>query len=529
MNKKPQASLESLFHSQPEVAAKLLNKKLAEGSLHEFVKQAWSSMETNPFQDNWHIQNLCEVLEDVTRGHIRFLLVNLPPRCGKTDLVNICWPIWTWLQPENTVTSGSGVRFLCASYGDKLTLENADKMRDLMMSKWFQSVWGDKIKLKSDKNTKSAYAIEEGGSRYSTSIAGTLLGLGGDVIVVDDPHNTESVESDAERETTLRGWRELSSTRLNDPQRSAIVVVMQRLHESDVSGVIIDGDDYEKWTHLMYPMRHDPMRHCSSDPRQGDDLMWPRRFGENEVKKMEINLGPYMSSGRLQQSPTPDGGGIIKRDWWKVWPPEDWPEHPDGRVRFPANMEYIIAICDTAYTDKQENDPSACVVLGVFAVHGIPKIILMGAWTDYLEFNALLEKIIITCRNPKRKCDALLVEGKASGKSIIQEVKRKCRPEEFSVYELKPDGDKVSRAHAVVPMFAAGCVYAPDFAWADMVIDQCVQFPKGKHDDLVDCVVYGISYLRKSGIALLPEEGSRIIEDGMMYENIVDNERLYDV
>lgn len=258
-------ALAKLMKENPALYKALLEKRGCEMSLHYFVKKAWSSMESNPFQDNWHLKKLCEELERITRGENRFLLINLPPRCAKTLFVNVCWPVWTWIQDEKKFTSGNGVRFLCASYGDKLTLDNADKMRDLMNSQWFLANWGDRVKLRQDKSLKSAYGIEGGGARYSTSITGALLGLGGDIIVVDDPHNTESVESDKERMTALRGWKELSSTRLNDPRLTAIVVVMQRLHELDVSGTIIAGKDYDKWTHLMYPMRHDVDRHCESE------------------------------------------------------------------------------------------------------------------------------------------------------------------------------------------------------------------------------------------------------------------------
>ena len=393
-----------------------------------------------------------------------------------------------------------------------------------MTSKWFQMMWGDRIKM--DKDMKSAYGITSGGQRVSTSISGTLLGLGGDCVIIDDPHNTENVESDPERETALRGWRELRSTRLNDPQQSAIVVVMQRLHANDVSGDIIASDEYPLWTHLMFPMRHDPRRHCWCDPREGDELMWPVRYDESSVRRMEINLGPYMASGRLQQSPTPEGGGIIKDDWWKLWPPEEWQQDESAPIRYP-NMKYIVAICDTAYTEQKENDPSACVVLGVFSLNGISKIMLMEAWAEHLEFNTLLERIIKTCK--KRKVDALLIEGKASGKSILQEIRRRCGPEEFMVKEIQPDGDKVARTHAVVPMFSSGCVYAPDRAWSAQVIDEMSQFPKGKHDDLHDCVVYGVSFLRKSGIALLPDEGDRVSIESYQYDNMGSDEPLYDV
>ena len=191
-------------------------------------------------------------------------LANYPPRCSKTIVTSVCWPIWTWLQKGRSTTSGPGVRFLCASYNDDLSRDYADKMRSLINSPWFQARWGDRIKIRNDKDRKSDFANEQGGGRISTSMKGGIIGRGGDIIMIDDPHNTQTAESDADRLSTLRGWKELSTTRLNNPQKSAIVVIMQRLHEEDVSGAILASSAYARgeWCHLMIPMRYDERRHC---------------------------------------------------------------------------------------------------------------------------------------------------------------------------------------------------------------------------------------------------------------------------
>ena len=515
-------ALKKLLKEDPAAYKALIGKIAAETSLHEFVKQAWASMETNPFMDNWHIEVCCLELEKISRGENRFLLVNLPPRCGKTDLISICWPLWTWIQPEKTFVSGNGVRFLCASYGDKLTLENADKMRDLANSAWFQSNWGDRVKMRQDKSLKSAYGIESGGMRYSTSIGGTLLGLGGDIIILDDPHNTESVESDKERPASLRGWSELSSTRLNDPRQTAIVVVMQRLHESDVSGTILSGKDSDKWTHAMFPMRHDVDRHCDLDPRtEPGELMWPARFGDKEVSMMERELGPYLSSGRLGQSPTPEGGGIIKRDYWKLWPPEG-EILVSSKTEFPV-MDYVIASVDTAYTEDEENDPNALAILGVWQYRGLPKVMLMHCWAKHLEFRGgvlakdpdesveaykvrrklgwgMLEWTAYECH--RFKVDKLLIEGRATGLTLYQEMRKVYSNERWATQVIQPKGSKMSRVVSVQNLFAEGMIYAPDRTWAEDAISEFENFPKGAHDDRVDAVTHGIDFLRQSGWAL---------------------------
>jgi hypothetical protein len=372
---------------QPMSAAAMMRQTLAvrqllpkvearerlEASLIEFVRASWSAIDPSDYEDNWALDALCEHLEAVTFGHITRLLVNFPPRCAKTNITSICWPAWTWARRQREYLSGPQVRFLCGSYNHTLSLENSNKTRRLILSSFYQERWGKRFKLRLDQNTKTQFDNDTGGSRIATSVDGSLLGIGGDIICIDDPHNTKEVESEADRHSVLQWWNEIRSTRLNDPKRSAIVVIMQRLHEEDVSGVIASGSDYGEWTHLMLPMRHDIGRHCVTvlgwdargepadtweDPRVEDgELMWPERFGEREVAGLERDLGAYMASGRLQQMPSPATGGIFQRDWWQPWDPLDG--------KFPP-FEYIIASLDGAYTEKEENDPSALTVWGVF-------------------------------------------------------------------------------------------------------------------------------------------------------------------
>jgi phage terminase large subunit-like protein len=299
-----------------------------EGNLSEFIKDAWPWIDSSEFKPSWIIDAMCDHLENVTYGNIKRLLINVPPRCSKTSISSICWPAWTWARSEISFTSGPQVRFLTASYNDQLSLMSSTKMRRLLLSPFYQRFWGSRFALQWDQKTKAHFDNTAGGSRLSTSVRGGLLGLGGDVLAVDDPQNTETekvIETDADRNRVASWWQELSSTRLNDPKQSAIVVCMQRLHESDLSGVILDSE--EEFVHLMVPMRYDESRHCVTvklpqyenapvweDPRgeiaaaEGHDgqLMWPERFGEKEVEHLEQRLGPYMC--------TPDEAPVLMSD-----------------------------------------------------------------------------------------------------------------------------------------------------------------------------------------------------------------------
>jgi len=353
-----------------------------EGSLLNFVEGAWPSLDPTQYQSCWAIDALCEHLQAVTEGQIKKLLVNFPPRCGKTLVTSVCFPAWTWARSEQSFLSGPQVRFLCGSYNDDLSLQNSTKHRRLLLTPWYQKRWGKRFKITLDQNTKTQFDTSAGGSRISTSARGSLLGIGGDIVLIDDPHNTNSVESDAERLMARTWWREISTTRLNDPKQSAIVVIMQRLHEDDVSGVILSSDLSSEWTHLMIPMQYESRRHCVTslgwqDPRGLDDdgeplvviqpggerapgdnaaaneldkregaLMWPERFGAREIAAIKAELGPYMASGRLQQSPMPAKGGIFDREWWQLYESKD--------NKFPA-FEHVVASLDSAFTEKEQN------------------------------------------------------------------------------------------------------------------------------------------------------------------------------
>lgn len=516
------AKLDALERRLVRELAQRNEKRNLENSLATFVKDSWPYIDSSEYLSCWAIDALCDHLQGVTCGHIQKLLVNYPPRCAKTNVVSICFPAWTWTRREKSFWSGSGVRFLCGSYGGTLSMQNSNKCRRLITSPWYQERWGKQVVITEDQNTKTQFDLSAGGNRQATSVGGSLLGFGGDIILIDDPHNTgpNAIESDADRATAETWWKEIKSTRKNDPKKSALIVVMQRLHEEDVSGLITKGEDADEWTHLMLPMRHDELRHCTTtwggktweDPRHAKELMWPERFGLKEVAALERDLGPYMASGRLQQEPSPSGGGIIKSDYWMLWEEDSFPK-----------FDYILASADTAYTEKEENDPTGFTIWGLFKERqsSYPKVMLIWAWRKHLELHGLsidrepnetdaayfrranaswglVEWIAYSCR--KFKVDRLLVEAKASGISAAQELKRLHGNEGWSIDLVTPEGDKVARAHAVEPSFAQGVIYAPDREWAEMVIDECASFPKGKYKDLTDSTTQALKYLREYGL-----------------------------
>jgi len=255
------------------------------------------------------------------------------------------------------------------------------------------------------------------------------------------------------------------------------------------------------------------------EEREGT-LMWPERFGEREIARIKAELGPYFSSGRLQQSPVPDKGGIFKRDWWQPY------DSPDGK--FPP-MDHIIVSVDGAFTEREENCPSACTVWGCWDrdEREIPKIMLMSAWRKWLPFSGPLidksvDETVVQYQRRTQKfwglvewvshtadrfhANTVLIESKGPGISAAQALQSRFGIKPWSVIANPVRGDKVARALAAQPTFAQQLVYAPDRDWADMVITEMSTFPKSKYDDLTDSTTQAINFLRTAGRAPSREE-----------------------
>ena len=511
-----------------------LDRMDCEESLYEFLRQSWQWMDPTPFVEGWALEAVADHLQAVCDGSIRRLIINIPPRMGKSTITSAAFPAWVWAQRNSSPTSGPSVQFLHASYAQQLSLRDSVKCRRLIESPWYQSLWGDRFHLLGDQNTKSRFDNDQRGSRLSTSVGSALTGEGGSIIVVDDPNAAQEAFSDATIESTIEWWDSALSTRLNDPKTGAFVVIQQRLGEEDLTGHILSkavGD----WTHLCLPMRFEPERSAVTsigwqDPRtENGELLWPERFGEEEVAMLERQLGPWAAAGQLQQSPSPRGGGIFKRDWWELW------QSPDDS--FPP-MEYVLVSADTAYTQDQANDPTGCTVWGVYREKGAPRIMLLNAWRKHLELHGvyeprladettaefnkrtqpkwgLVEWLAHTAR--KYKADRLIIEGKASGLSVAQEIRRLHGTEGWGVQIVQPTGDKVSRAHAVQPIFSQLLVSAPDKEWAETVISEMESFPKGRYKDLTDSATQAIKFLRETGLIVHRHEADYELTESLRH------------
>ena len=497
-----------------------VRKEKAERNLAEFIRQAWHVVEPGqPYLHNWHIDMIAAHLTAITEEtmvddekYYNRLLINVPPGAMKSLLINVFWPSWEW-GPRNQ----PWLRYVCASHAMNLAIRDSTKMRRLIQSEWYQARWGDRVVLTGDQNEKIKFENTASGFRQAVAISG-MTGARGDRVIIDDPHSVASAASEAERNTTAETFEQAIPTRLNNPDKSAIIVIMQRLHEQDVSGIIIEKQ--LGYDHIMIPMEFDPDRSSPTmlgweDPRtEAGELFFPKRFPAHVVERDKKLMGSYAVSGQFQQTPTPEDGGIIKKAHWQLW---DLPQFPD--------FDYILGAVDTAFTEKTENDYTAMTVWGVFTEDPVaqasksggsykversykqphPKIMLIYAWQERLQFAGVVEKIQKTCT--QFPIDNVLIEDKAAGIPVATELRRLSANRKYGVQLDNPGSqDKIARLYSIQHLFEEGLVYAPDKAWADEVISQCMRFPKAKHDDLVDTVSMGMRYLRRTGLIQRAEE-----------------------
>ena len=417
----------------------------------------------------------------MAEGSIKRLIINVPPRHMKSISVAVALPAWTWAtQPHK--------KFLYASYASSLSIRDSTKCRRLIDSLWYKAHFGDKFRLTDDQNQKQRFENDKTGYRIATSVGGALTGDGGDIICIDDPHNSVEADSSKVREGVLEWWDQAMQTRLNDPQTGAFVIIMQRLHEQDLTGHILANQLEGEWDHLMLPARYEvgapnPMRSSLgfTDPRtQEGELLWPDRMDEKTLKTLERSLGSYAAAGQLQQRPSPKGGGILKASWWVPWEKEELPE-----------VTYVIQSWDTAFETKESSSYSARTTWGIFKHNGHDCLIVLEAWYDKVTYPEL-RKLAQEAYNDWEP-DAVLIEKKASGASLLQDLRMAGVP----VLAYSPDRDKVARAHASSALLEDGRIYYPKRKWAEDLISICAAFPAAKNDDIVDTCTQAWLRLRK--------------------------------
>jgi predicted phage terminase large subunit-like protein len=444
-----------------------VERELCKRSLAEYSKRAWHVLEpAAELKWGWALDAICEHLEAVTNGEILRLLMNVPPGSMKSLLTGVIWPSWEWGprgMPE--------MRFVGTAHEETLAIRDNRKCRDLITSDWYQRRWP--IEMAADLNGKREFGNTKKGFRQARAFT-SMTGVRGDRVILDDPISADNANSPAALEEARLAFTETLPTRVNN-EKSAIVVVMQRLNEKDVSGVVADmGLPY---VHLCIPMRFEPARRCTTsigwtDPRTKEgELMFPERFGENQVAELEKTLGSYGTAGQLQQRPAPRGGGILKEAWFRYY------------TTLPQ-LEYRTIHADTAQKTGEENDYSVFQCWGRSTV-GQAVLIdqIRGKWEApelLVQARAFWHKHKAAAGAPLR---AMMVEDKVSGTGLIQTLRR----EGVAIIPVQRSKDKLSRGYDAAPFIESGNVLLPqDAPWLSDLLAEASTFPGGAHDDQLD-------------------------------------------
>lgn len=460
--------------------------------LGDYIRQAWQVLEpATHFVDGWHIDAVAEHLEAVTAGHIRNLIINIPPGTSKSLMVSVFWPTWEW-------TFAPWRRFLTGSHSQSLSTRDALKSRRLIQSDWYQSRWGSKFRLTGDQNQKMRYENDKTGFRLAVSVGGPVTGERGHVKILDDPHKADEMLSDAHRMSAIEWLGTVWSTRLNDPKTGSDIIVMQRLHEGDATGYLLE--EITGYEHLVLPMRFEPERKCFTsigfeDPRtEPGELLCEERFGEAEVKDLERRLGTYGAAGQLQQRPAPSDGGIFKRRNWRFWQYQGQNLAPvavrleSGEifycpvVNLPEHMHQYAQSWDATFKGTATGSFVVGQVWGVF----MSACFLLDQTRERLEFTGTLEAIRALSKAWPQAL-AKFIEDKANGPAIINVLGTEIP----GLIPIEPQGDKVARARAIAPMQEAGNIYLPhpdNCPWVKTLIANFAVFPNGKDKDEIDAM-----------------------------------------
>jgi predicted phage terminase large subunit-like protein len=456
--------------------------------LAAFVKAAWPILEpVTPMQWNWHLDLICEYLaltkdkafKTAFGQSCEGVIFNVPPRTMKSLLITVMFPAWVW-------TSDPARRFMFVSYAERLSTQHSVLRRNVIESAWYRENWGKVVRLAKDQNQKTHYENSARGQMFSTAMQAAATGMGGDILIFDDPLNPDQALSEAERTAVNLRFDSTFRSRLNDAATGVKIIVMQRLHELDLTGHVL-GKERGRWQHVKLPAiaeENETWKRSSGDEvhtRKAGELLWPQRLSQAHLDGLKIGMGSWAFAGQYQQNPAPLEGGIVKRNWLRFY--KDLPER----------FDFMVQSWDCTFKGSEDTDFVAGQVWG--KVRGkyymLPYRVL-----ERLDFGPT-KKAIQSCHARYPQAHAILIEDKANGPAIISEL----RHETPGIVPVDPEGGKLARAQSVGPLWEAGNVELPDpqhhdVPWLDEYITNICAFPKAAHDDDMDATTQALIYMR---------------------------------
>lgn len=480
--------LRTLTHAQRE----LVRAQFERSSFAEFVRAAWPIIDARPLIWNWHLEAMCLHLQALAEGRIERLAINIPPGAAKSMICTILWPCWRW-------ASRPSWQVICASYGQDVAVEHSLKRRQLLESEWYKQRHAKGWSLREDQNAKDDYKNTANGHMTAIGVGGAGTGRRADCILLDDPLRAQAAHSKADRDGAIRFQDAVAVTRFNDMIRPEMVLVMQRLHEEDSTGHVLEQGG---WCHLRIPAEFEPEARCITydlagkeiwrDPREVEgELFFDEKFPRKTLDGLRASMGDDYY-GQYQQRPTAAGGGMFEIVNWRFWKPDgSASEHqhprPRGCYDGPANplvlddLEEVLISVDATF---RQTKAGSYVAIHVWGKLGARRILLdrVHERMDFTDTIAALRRVIQNWPQARRK----LIEGKANGDAIISSLTK-----EYGITCIEPVDPgaqgKETRARAAQPYQKSGNVELPDGApWLGEYIAEHAAFPKGRYNDDVD-------------------------------------------
>ena len=430
-----------------------------------FVRYLYKENHNRKFTINQHHIEIAKKLRDVFDGKTTRLIINIPPRYGKTELAVKMFIAWTMAKNPQS-------KFIHLSYSNELALDNSSQTKEYIESDAYQKFWQNE--LKPDSKSKSKWFNKDGGGVYATSAGGAITGFGAGVpnskefsgaIIIDDPIKPTDAESDRARLVINERYNNTIRSRVND-RSTPIILIMQRVHEEDLSGFLLNGGSGEVWEHLNLPALD-----------ENNIPLWEEKHTFEELEQIR-QANRYNFAGQYMQQPAPSEGGEWRRDWFVI----------KDKSEIPLNSLKWELFIDGAYTKNTANDPSGFQIGAKWENN----YVILSSIDKYMEMPELLKFIPNYISSSGVEVKLTLVEPKASGKSIKQMIYSETK---LNIAEIKTNfvnQSKIENARIVAPYIESGRVILIKGNWNDAYLQQVVTFPNAKHDEHIDLTCYGV-------------------------------------
>jgi len=449
----------------------------ARNDFYTFMHRAFRELNpTTPFLHTWHNELLTAKLEACRRGEITRLIINVPPRSLKSHAAAVSFPAFV-------LGHNPSAQIICVSYGQDLANKHSLDCRSVMSSDWYRSLFS--TRLAPQKQSVQEFLTTQNGFRLATSVGGVLTGRGADFLIIDDPLKPDEALSESQRKAANEWFDHTLYSRLNDKRAGVIIIIMQRLHQDDLVGHVLEQ---ENWDLVRLPaIAEEDEEHLIQSPyrtwtarRKAGEALHPEREPLPVLEHLKRTLGEYNFSGQYQQSPSPMGGGMVKFQWLRGYEPGDQP----------AKFDMIFQSWDTANKSTELSDFSVCTTWG----RKNKKLYLLHVLRKRMDYPEL--KRAVWQQSAQFQPRNILIEDKASGTQLIQEL---IRDGVHGVTRYEPTMDKTMRMNSVTSSFENGFVYVPTEAdWLSVYLQELTAFPACKHDDQADSTSQALDWAKQN-------------------------------